>query len=93
VKKIIVTVLLILVLTGIATASLRAFPVKADGLPGDVDGDGDVDGRDIVLIASHWSPAEGSPKYDPLYDLSDPKDGKIDGKDLAIVAANFGMKL
>jgi len=77
-----------LIAIGIAATMLRTLPVKASGLVGDIDEDGDVDGRDVVLLALHWNSEEGNPRYDPNCDLNG--DGKIDGKDLAMLAANFG---
>jgi len=63
---------------------------RADGtvlvsLDGDVNGDKDVDGKDIALIAKYF----GKPaSYYPNADINN--DGEIDGKDLSIAAKNFG---
>jgi len=54
-------------------------------LPGDVNGDKDVDGKDISIIAKYFGkPASVYPNADVNCD------GDIDGKDLSIAAKNFG---
>jgi len=55
-------------------------------IPGDVNGDKRVDGRDIAVIAKYFGSTSG---YPPNADISD--DGKIDGKDIAVAAKNFGQ--
>ena len=55
---------------------------------GDLDGDGDVDIADIMLVASHWRCECGDDCYDPLYDLDDNCD--IDIVDIMLVAVHWG---
>src|SRR5579864_3530200 len=59
-------------------------------LPGDLNLDGIVDGRDLLLFA----PCFGAHRYDPNFqlicDLNG--DGIVDGRDLAILAFNFGKR-
>jgi hypothetical protein len=57
-------------------------------LPGDVDGDCDVDIVDIMLVAGRWNSAPGHPRYDPRYDVDG--DGDIDVVDIMLVAAHWG---
>jgi hypothetical protein len=57
-------------------------------LPGDVDGDCDVDVVDIMLVAGRWNSALGDPRYDPCYDVDG--DGEIDVVDIMPVAAHWG---
>jgi hypothetical protein len=59
------------------------------GVPGDVNGDGKVDMRDIGAIARLFGVNYPSPQYNPNYDIN--CDGKIDMKDIAIAARNFGQ--
>ena len=54
----------------------------------DLDGDGDVDIVDIMLVASIWHTAVGDDDYDPLYDLDG--NGKIDIVDIMLVAIHWG---
>ena len=57
-------------------------------LPGDLDGDGDVDIADIMLVANCWHTAEGDPNYVAAYDLDD--SGEIDIVDIMLVAVHWG---
>ena len=59
------------------------------GLPGDVNGDGRVDGADLVLFGLHFGALRGEAAYSAAADFNG--DGVIDGSDLAILAANFGQ--
>ncbi len=65
--------------------------------PGDLNGDGDVDIDDIMLVASRWrtscenpDPDNNSetPNYDPLYDIDD--DCDIDIVDIMLVVVHWG---
>ncbi len=61
----------------------------AQGIPGDIDGSGRVDGADLVLLAVHFGARQGELDYLAAADLN--ADGVIDGLDLAILASNFGQ--
>ncbi len=54
----------------------------------DLDGSGDVDIADIMLVAAIWHTAVGDPDYDPDYDLD--SNGKIDIVDIMLVARHWG---
>lgn len=57
-------------------------------IPGDVDGDYEVDIFDIVTIASDYGVVEGDPEYDPISDING--NGVIDIFDIVIAAGNYG---
>jgi len=57
-------------------------------LPGDVDGDRDVDIFDIVRIAGAYGSKKGDPKYDPNYDIDG--DGDVDIFDIVIACGHYG---
>jgi len=59
-----------------------------ESIPGDLDGDCDVDIVDIMLVASRWNAHVGDPNYDPAYDMD--ADGDIDIVDIMIVASHSG---
>jgi hypothetical protein len=56
--------------------------------PCDLDGDGDVDIADIMLVASLWHTAVGDPDFNPDYDLDG--NGVIDIVDIMLVAVHWG---
>ena len=57
-------------------------------IPGDVDGDKDVDIFDIVAIATAYGSAEGDPAYNPNYDIDG--DGDVDVFDIVAAASHYG---
>jgi len=58
-------------------------------IPGDVDGDGDVDISDLVIVGSSFGKSPGDAGYDPRADAND-SGGAIDIADLVLVGSNFG---
>jgi lysophospholipase L1-like esterase len=69
---------------------IASFTVQGStALPGDVNGDGRVDGMDLVLFGLHFGAQRGTANYLPAADFNN--DGVIDGLDLAILAAHFGQ--
>ncbi|UCE29502.1 MAG: hypothetical protein JSV85_01900 [Candidatus Bathyarchaeota archaeon] len=58
-------------------------------IPGDVDGDHDVDIFDIVAIQSAYGAHYGDPNYDPNYDING--NGDVDIYDVVIAAGNYGQ--
>ena len=57
-------------------------------IPGDVDGDKDVDIFDIVPVADAYGSEEGQPAYNPNCDIDG--DGDVDIFDVVIAAGNYG---
>ena len=55
---------------------------------GDLDGDGDVDVGDIMLVASRWRMTDDDPNWEARYDLDG--DGIITIVDIMLVAAHWG---
>lgn len=60
----------------------------APHVPGDVDGDGDVDLTDLALLLSSFGTCDGDPGYLPKADID--QSGCVDLVDLSILLANFG---
>lgn len=56
--------------------------------PGDVDGDGKVDGEDLFIVNIRFGAQRGDPNWDSRADLW--YDHKIDGRDVFVVKRNFG---
>jgi len=65
--------------------------LQAPRLLGDVNGDGKVDGNDIMLAARAFASEAGGPRWNPDADLNG--DGRVDGRDLVTIARNFGKGL
>ena len=63
--------------------------VAATGIPGDIDGDGDVDLQDLSLLLAAYNTCSGDPGYNPAADLNG--DGCVDLGDLAILLSNYGV--
>jgi hypothetical protein len=55
---------------------------------GDVNGDGYINIKDIVLVSAIFGSQKGWPDYNPNYDVNG--DGYINIKDIVLVSANFG---
>jgi thermitase len=56
---------------------------------GDLNGDGKVDGRDMIITARAFATTPGDLGWNPDADIN--QDGKIDGRDMILIARNFGM--
>jgi lysophospholipase L1-like esterase len=68
---------------------LGSFLVQgAQLLQADVNGDGRVDGADLVALARHFGSVNGDSRYARFVDLN--RDNRIDGSDLAVLASQFG---
>ena len=59
-------------------------------IPGDVDGDFDVDLYDAVNLLTRYGAKKGNPKYDPICDIDG--DGDIDLFDAVKLLTNYGKK-
>jgi hypothetical protein len=59
--------------------------VCAGSLSADFDSDCDVDRDDFVLLAAAWLAHPNDERWDPIFDISDPKDGRIDSLDVVVL--------
>jgi len=57
-------------------------------IPGDINRDTKVDGRDLLTLAIAYGSQEGEGSYNPAADLDE--SGKIDWRDLLTLARNYG---
>jgi len=57
-------------------------------VPGDCDGDGDVDVFDAIIIVNAFGSAPGDPNWDERADFDD--DGDVDVFDVIVLVNNFG---
>jgi hypothetical protein len=57
-------------------------------VPGDIDGDGDVDLTDLAALLAAYGACAGDPDYNPAADLDD--SGCVDLTDLATLLSNYG---
>jgi hypothetical protein len=65
----------------------NGFQLTPFKLPGDVDGNGVVDGLDLTAVITAWMTSPGDPLWDPDADLDD--SGVVDGLDLTEVISNW----
>jgi len=59
-------------------------------IKGDVNADGKVDLRDLVMVAKAYGTKPGQPRWNPNADIN--SDGKVDLHDLVTVIINYGKK-
>jgi hypothetical protein len=59
-------------------------------LKGDINIDGQCDGRDVAMVMEAYGSLVGEPKYNWLVDVDG--NGGIDGKDIAIVSKDYGKE-
>ncbi len=69
----------------------KFFTVQTNFPTGDVNRDGRVDGKDLLILARGFGLEPADFRHDPDADLD--QDGDIDGNDLAILVENFGVSL
>jgi len=62
-------------------------PSCLGAMPGDVDGNGVVDGLDLTAVLTAWKTVPGDPLWDPRADLD--CNGGVDGLDLTEVISNW----
>ena len=65
------------------------FTIVGTTIPGDLDGDGDVDLTDLATLLAAYGTCTGDPDYNPDADLDD--SGCIDLSDLSGLLANYGV--
>jgi hypothetical protein len=67
----------------------QAFSITGGAaVPGDIDGDGDVDLADLAILLAAYDTCAGDPFFNPAADLDD--SGCVDLADLAILLAAYG---
>jgi hypothetical protein len=77
--------------TGLASKSeCRLGLWHYEPVAGDVNGDGKVNWKDILIIASALGTRSGNRRWNPACDLN--SDGKVDLNDLCIALRNFGKR-
>jgi formylglycine-generating enzyme required for sulfatase activity len=65
------------------------YPCAGAFNPSDLDTDGYVDFGDFAFLASAWLTHTGGPNWNPVCDISEPKDGVINNLDLFILSLNW----
>jgi hypothetical protein len=63
--------------------------ITEGALPGDVDGDGDVDLQDLAALLSAYGACDGDPDYNAAADFD--SSGCVDLSDLATLLSNYGV--
>lgn len=75
--------------TDLADNTMASTNMVYVGVPGDVNGDHEVDMRDIAPICRFFGSVLGDPRYAATYDITN--NGIIDMKDISIAARNYGV--
>jgi len=70
--------------------SLMSYTTFKLTIPGDVDGDNDVDSSDLFAVAAAFGTKQGDPLYNSACDFD--HDNDVDSLDLFALAANYGIK-
>jgi len=65
------------------TAKVEAAPA----VPGDMNGDGKINIRDLVIVGAAFASTPGHPRWNPVADIN--KDNIVNMKDLVQVAIHF----
>ena len=73
---------------GISSFSFDILVAGSDRLPGDVDGDGKVDYKDLFAMAAAYGSKLGDPNWDSNCDFD--QDGEVGWRDLFILADYYG---
>jgi len=60
-------------------------------IPGDIDGDGDIDASDLFDLSMAYGSSPGDPNWNPYGDFN--IDNKVDASDLFELKTNFGKQL
>jgi hypothetical protein len=55
---------------------------------GDINGDGKVDGSDLIIAAAAFASYPGHPRWNPIADVTE--DLRVDGLDLILISRNYG---
>jgi hypothetical protein len=76
--------------TGIADMGYHYAPGAAESLPGDTDGDVDVDGEDLAVLVHAYGSMPGDSNYVQALDIDD--EPGIAGGDIDIFAQHFGTE-
>lgn len=64
------------------------YPLMKPYVPIDLNGDGKIDVKDILIASKAYGSFPGHPRWNPTADIND--DRKIDLRDLYLVSSNFG---
>ena len=74
--------------TSISTFNFNVLIKALDSLPGDLNGDGTVNIKDIAILVKLYGTTPASPQWNPNADLNG--DQKIDMRDIALAVQAFG---
>lgn len=78
----------VILVVALSTFSILALHIASASNPGDINGDGVVDGKDLIVVAKALGAYPSHPRWNSIADVN--HDNEVDGADMIIVAENFG---
>ena len=88
-KRILQSLALTFIVLSLSMIAISVQRASANGITGDVNGDGQVNLKDFFAACKAFGATEGTPRYNANADLN--HDGVVDMLDLLIIRANFGL--
>jgi len=78
----------VILVVALSTFSILALQIASASNSADINGDGVVDGKDLIIVAKALGSYPSHPRWNSIADIN--HDDEVNGADMVIVAGNFG---